>query len=925
VTLKRTIGYTLILLVVFCIALFIVLVAFSFFIPQGLQSIIISEIRSATGLTDFSMQVRELDLSGADFGDVHIGDADQPALIVRSIQLDYTAGGLVQKKIKKVTASGIELFCEFKNDRFGFRGVELESVIQRLQSRLDGTPSPADGQSLLALERLELRDVTLNLRINSTTYRISADIDIIPENMAFDRITATAEIYSRGHRMTLTADIDLENKTNILNFSAQNLILARFADLTEAIDGLHLSGRANIDAKAKFSTESLKFSSFSSVIDLHEIDMQVHGYQFQNKVDQNNEKHTWRVHLEAINADEWKMNASDITISGPLSLDLSQLNFKLKRTDDALQGSGAVSVLPSVPPKVQPHLLPFSIADAVPINLSVAAQYSKAGDLSFRITNQLTGKETSKRAKIIFKQHVIKTRAPKINISGNVNQFKAAASCKINIPEVELAPDKDTRVKFPAINLNGSAEIDRQAGAHPSGTFKLRLPGSIMTTRAAELRIPQLTLSGQFGPNKLKKQMVNALLQWDNTSLVLEKKEAALSSIKGQLPVRWPAAGKLQTGSFTVGRFRYRNMNVGKVHGTIQQTQHGFDFNGVHLNSLIPELKLEFQGTAKLFQTRIPQTRIQFQNVPSAADIQVDLGKFLPRAGGVSVEGKFSIDGHLFVSPAALGGALQSSLDKGRVLVPDKKIAIEGIRLGFSIPDLPNIRSAPQQILGFDRAAIGELEINDGKIEFQIESPQSVLVEKSQFKWVGGNVDAHAVRISPGIEDYSFTLYCDRVNLAMVLEQLGVVNVEADGELNGKIPLQYKNGKLHIDDGFLFSTPDKPRKIRMTGTELFTAGLAPGTVYYNQMELARKALEDYDYDWVKLNINSEGEDLLIRMQFDGKPSKALPFVYKKELGGFAKIEAGGKGSIFEGIHLNVNFRLPLNKMLQYKEIIQMIQ
>ena len=111
----------------------------------------------------------------------------------------------------------------------------------------------------------------------------------------------------------------------------------------------------------------------------------------------------------------------------------------------------------------------------------------------------------------------------------------------------------------------------------------------------------------------------------------------------------------------------------------------------------------------------------------------------------------------------------------------------------------------------------------------------------------------------------------------------------------------------------------------MTGTEMFTAGLAPGTVYYNQMELARKALEDYDYDWVKLNINSEGEDLVIRMQFDGKPSKALPFVYKKELGGFAKIEAGGEGSIFEGIHLNVNFRLPLNKMLQYKEIIQMIQ
>ena len=923
--LKRTISYSLILLVVFCVALFIVLVAFSFFIPQSLQSTIISEIRSATGLSDFNLHVRELDLGGADFGEVSIGDIDQPALIIRSIQLDYTAGGLVQKKIKKVTASGIELFCEFENGRFGFRGVELESLVRRLQSRLGGDPVPAADQPLLALERLILRDVTLNLRINSTTYRISADIDIIPENMAFDRITSTAVIYSRGHRMTLTADIDLKNKSNILNFSAQNLILARFADLTETIDGLHLSGRANIDANAKFSTDSLKFFSFSSVIDLPEIDMQVHDYQFQNSVDQKNEKLPWRVHLEAITTDEWKMTASDINVNGPLSLNLSQLNFRMKRTDDALQGAGEFSVLPLVTPKGQPHALPFSIEDAFPINLNVRAQYSKSGDLSFQIANRLTGKETAQKARIIFKQHIIKTRAPKIKLSGNVNQFKAAASYKIDIPEVELAPDKESRIRFPAFHLNGSATINRKAGANPSGTFKLRLPGSIMTTRAAELRIPQLTLSGQFGQNKMNKQMVNAALEWDNTSLVLGNKEAVLSSIKGQLPIRWPAAGKLQTGRFSVGRFRYKNMKVGKVRGTIQQTQQGFDFKGEHINSLIPELKLEFQGTAKLFQTRIPQARIQFQNVPSAADIQVDLEKFLPRAAGVSVNGKLSMDGHLFLNPAGLSGTLQSSLDKGSVLVPDKKIVIEGIQLDFSIPDLPNIRSAPQQRLRFERAALGDLEINDGKVEFQIESPQSVLIEKSQFKWVGGNVDTYAVRISPGIEDYSFTLYCDRVNLARVLQQLGVVNVEADGELNGKIPLQYKNGKLRIDDGFLFSTPDKPRKIRMTGTELFTAGLAPDTVYYNQMELARKALEDYDYDWVKLNINSEGEDLLIRMQFDGKPSKALPFVYKKELGGFAKIEAGGKGSIFEGIHLNVNFRLPLNKMLQYKEIIQMIQ
>ena len=91
------------------------------------------------------------------------------------------------------------------------------------------------------------------------------------------------------------------------------------------------------------------------------------------------------------------------------------------------------------------------------------------------------------------------------------------------------------------------------------------------------------------------------------------------------------------------------------------------------------------------------------------------------------------------------------------------------------------------------------------------------------------------------------------------------------------------------------------------------------------MELAREALKDYDYSWAKLNITSEGEELLLQMQMDGKPAKMLPFVYKKDIGGFMKVEANAKGSKFQGIRLDVNFRLPLNQLLQYKELIEMIQ
>jgi hypothetical protein len=48
----------------------------------------------------------------------------------------------------------------------------------------------------------------------------------------------------------------------------------------------------------------------------------------------------------------------------------------------------------------------------------------------------------------------------------------------------------------------------------------------------------------------------------------------------------------------------------------------------------------------------------------------------------------------------------------------------------------------------------------------------------------------------------------------------------------------------------------------------------------------------------------------MRLQFDGKPANPLPFIYKKEIGSFIRVEAGAQGSIFQGIGLDVNLRLP---------------
>jgi hypothetical protein len=251
--------------------------------------------------------------------------------------------------------------------------------------------------------------------------------------------------------------------------------------------------------------------------------------------------------------------------------------------------------------------------------------------------------------------------------------------------------------------------------------------------------------------------------------------------------------------------------------------------------------------------------------------------------------------------------------------MPKTKILIEGIKAELSIPDLGRVRSNPQQPLRFKRASLGGAEFYDAEIDFQIESPQSILIEKGEFKWCDGTVDLEAMRISPGVEAYDLTLFCNRLKLSMILEQFGLKKAMGKGTVNGRIPLRFSKGEVRFEDAFLYSTPGDGGTIRLTGAEFLTSGIPPNSPEFAQLALAREALKDYDYDWVKLRLITEGEDLLLQLQLDGKPTRPLPFVYQKESGGFVKVEAGSRGSVFQGIRLDINFRFPLNELLFYTE------
>ena len=511
------------------------------------------------------------------------------------------------------------------------------------------------------------------------------------------------------------------------------------------------------------------------------------------------------------------------------------------------------------------------------------------------------------------------------NFSGNEGHATGSAIYHVVAPDVNVTGTFGA-IKTPSVTLKGNARLSHSIKkGREFVTFELKARDTDFKTASSNTKIPMVSLTGKLLEEKDRFLYVDSVFKFKDTSITDSKRKTKISGICGIIPLKWPFKGTGKNGKYSVKRLWWKNLNLGSVTGTIQQKGSGLGFKGVHMNSLLPDLSINFTGKAGRFSSDDYEAEIHFELKDYKTVSDIDLGQFVSMAKGVTFNGEFGLNGDLTFDGTGIKSSLNANLNNANLMLKQKGAAIEGIQTALVLTDLFEMRSAPEQKLCFEKAWFGELNIQDGTMEFQIESARSFFIENGGFGWCNGNVYTQAMRISPKIKDYNLILYCDRLKLAMILEQFGAVNAQGNGTVNGRLPIRIKNGKIRFKDGFLFSTPGEGGTIRLTGTEILTAGIPANTPQYAQIELAREALKDYDYDWAKLNLMTEGENLLLRLQFDGKPARPLPFVYKKEIGGFAKVEAGSNGSVFQGISLDVNFKVPLDKILHYKDLLNRIQ
>jgi len=401
--------------------------------------------------------------------------------------------------------------------------------------------------------------------------------------------------------------------------------------------------------------------------------------------------------------------------------------------------------------------------------------------------------------------------------------------------------------------------------------------------------------------------------------------DVVLDGIAVALPWRWPGAlpgQDLQVvsargrdmGRVEVAGLRFRDLELGRLGADLYQDGLGYVLVARH-EGVLPGVSLAASGTVGQrpgggFGADL---EVAMEEVP-AEGVQVDLAKFAPALGEAMLSGRPELSANVtWLAGGRLAASGRAGLSQGRLLMAGRNARIEGIEARIAFPDLAAMRSAPRQRLRFASARFGNLEFGAASAFFQVEPGNRLFLEQGEVAWCGGKLSCHALRYQPGqAKDLRLTLFCDRLLLAEVLRQLRIANAEGEGAVSGQLPLVIQGDAVDLSGGFLYSKPGQGGILH-----LVDAGLFAGAQQSLQVAIAREALRDYAYDWVTINLDREGQDLVMCMDMSGRPSRTMPFGFTPRAGLFQADPDGPWRANFQGIGFRFNFRLPLEQVLEY--------
>lgn len=482
------------------------------------------------------------------------------------------------------------------------------------------------------------------------------------------------------------------------------------------------------------------------------------------------------------------------------------------------------------------------------------------------------------------------------------------------VPQLKITIDSMT-----AIIPNIAVEVNNRHNIKLSATAGLQasLPESV--TAAA----PRLHLDAELNPAGV----LSGLFSVD--SALIKHPLAKVKNIALKLPLSWPydPLNPPSAGSIIIPSIEWDGKSIANVEAVLQQQDKTVSVNGYVVTPKIHNLKTDFDIQTGLFsypgKADAFGAKIGLDIFPQTLPANTDLSELLPDLKGFKGGGTISanVNFPLFIPGETPRASVR--MTEGTLSSKEMKLNISGVTMNVTAEKgLRGWRTEAGQFLKLDRLQMGSIDVADFASEFRMEENGDIQIEGISFDFCGGEVRSLAMRVTPGNNQYQILLHCNQLLLREFFRQanLGdVVGMEGDIRISGLIPVDISGKNIRLGEGYLYTAPGVKGKMKLiAGKEVFGA-LPADHPEAPKLELSQMALSDFNYDWVKLNLNMVHDSATdthlmpdmyqIQLSLFGKPEKPLPFMISASTGNLVKMQnvSAGQG-LFQDMQLDLNLK-----------------
>ena len=489
-----------------------------------------------------------------------------------------------------------------------------------------------------------------------------------------------------------------------------------------------------------------------------------------------------------------------------------------------------------------------------------------------------------------------------------------------SISDLQLALLLNKELPYQASLMLGATSLQQDELQVTCEIAKLELQGK---ANRAELNIDCRALLLQIG-NNLEAQApeLSSKLSFDDgraqgycklsQGKMQMRKHKLETEFTAELPIMWPLpTEQINSGRLDITRLSWQKVQLADLQGGFSFDENALGFTAQsQLCGMQAKLSTQYFPHAKDRQHslycrfELPEQIFDFKQLPK---------KLLPQLQEFQGHAKVAANVNYTYGASGSKADASLSLDNGELSGKEKKFALQGVKIDFQLPELPKLYSAGNQLFSFQSLVLNNIVVNSGELHFRMESPDTWHIEGLSLDWCEGNLKMESARVNLKNRHGVFNFHCDRLRLSSLLQQLGVGIDKGEGRISGSMPISFTDQGIRIHDAFLYSTPGETGSIKLRPG----AGIKSGAATSTQLSFALAALANFDYEWVKLNMNSEKNSLKINLASNGRPLDKLYYAPKA-----GSLEHSTVANEFTGLLLNLNLSIPLESSIKFYKDLQ---